>query len=511
MAYNSFTKTTFMAGPDEAQSAADTYSTDKTNAITLDKIDYSLTAPDSAVGLKIKPPELQGMGLKPPIADQASMIDRMIEGGAANGRSVKNCFGSLGDMAKAAMKIPGQLYDVVESTVNGVVTKLKGLGEMGLGDLKGIGCLTNGLTDGNYKLGITDKGGLSGMIAGVTNLGNTMGINNIFSSISNTITDKDILMGACKSILPNATKDFGLLGDLANTGIGSNLKSLMPSIAGNSIQNFRINSGTNNFQLPSLFNNISSTLNTIDSSWNNITRNGSSILSGVNLTGLASTDFHDTMEQSVLSNYQDIPSSFDVGYDLGSGITMPSYSSDESYLMLTKDIPEQSVNQCLANDFPTLPITVNPETLVSSTNSLDDYFSRKENLVTEVGDRNSLQIAMMNGDYVDSTYIETTNLSNGDTEINVTKFNQEGNEIIERENLESVPDNRNSLQISFMNQELETTSGYPVDTYLGSSEKVVNGVEQLITKYQGPGSTIKVETITYDINGIASDPIWTTE
>lgn len=499
MAHNGFTKTTFMAGPDEAESASDTYTSGPTNAITLDKVDYSLTAPDSPVGLKIKPPELQGLGLKPPVLDQASVVNRMISGGAPNDRSIKNCFGSLSDIAKSAMEIPGKLLDSVEAAVNGVVSKLKGFGDIDImgklkdfGDLKGIGCLANGLTNGNYKLNITDKGGLSGLIAGVTNQGNVMGINNIFSSISNVIQDKDILLNACKNVLPNAVKDFGLLKDIAGTSIGSNLKSLMPSISGNSIANFRINAGTNNFQMPGLFNSISSTLNTIDSSWNNITRNGSSILSGVSLTGLKTTDFHDVMEQSVLSNYKEIPSSFDIGYDLGSGLTMPSYASDESYLMLTKDMPEQSVNQCLADDFPTLPVDVNPESSFTSTKILG----------SEIND-----LYTLNDDY-STTLTETTILDNGDTEINVKRYDSEGNRL---DNGSTLSGTDIPLPGTTPSSTVETTSGYPVDTYLGYSQKVVKGTKQLITKYQGPGSTIKVETVNIDINGIAEDPVWTTE
>lgn len=420
MALNSLSKTTFMAGPDDALVAADAYGSDTVVTSYTDTTKYGLDIPASPVGLKIKPPPIpgttivnpsqSGLGLKVPSLPQSEILDRVISSDV----SIKNCFTNMSDAAKSLLKIPGDLLSKVESTINGVISGIKNLGNLDpssifkkLGDLKAIGCTTKSLTGGLYDLSIVDKGGLSGLISGVTNQGSSLGVTNIFSSISNVVKDKDILLSACKNIIPSASKDIYLLKDLSNTSIAGNIKSIMPNISGNTINNFRIGSGTKNFELPNLFNNISTTLDKVDGSWNNCIRNGETLLSGALCTSPNSLDFHKVLESKVMTEYQNIDTPI-----VGSPFILPNYDKPEMFLMLSKDLGEQSVEQCLKNDFPSLPIKVNEVTTNYSLTDKVQYSLNSTDTSFE--------------SYSDNSVIETIKIDNNSSQINVKHFDEEG-------------------------------------------------------------------------------------
>ena len=417
MALNTLTKTTFMAGPEDALGAANAYGSKDVKSIYDDKSQYELSMPNSPVGIKIKPPPIPGttivnptkpgLGLKAPGLPPAEVLNRVMSSDV----SIKNCFTNMSEAAKSLLKIPGDLLNKVESTINGVISKLKNFDPSSifkkLSDLKAIGCTTKSLTGGLYDLSITDKGGLSGLISGVTNQASFLGVNNVFSSISKVINDKDILLSACKSIIPNACRDINLLKDLSSTSIAGNIKSIMPNIAGNSISNFRIEPGTKSFELPNIFSNINSTLSSIDSTWNNVSRSGEILLSGALMTTSKALDFHKTLEADVMYNYSPIIIPTD-----GSPITLPKYEQPESFLMLTKGIGEQSVDQCLKSDFPALPVTVNKT-------------------ITNLSLTDKVQYGLNNTDtsfksFYNDTVIKSTKIDNNTQQINVNRFDEEG-------------------------------------------------------------------------------------
>jgi hypothetical protein len=361
MAYTGLAKTTFMAGPEDALAAADAYKANDIKSAAIETVDYSLSLPDSPVGLKIKPLNISGIGLKVPSYDQTDILKAV-----ASDVSIKNCFTNMADSAKGLMSIPGKMLGKVEAVVNGVVTKIKSLGDAAknfdlkgaldkIGNLKAIGCSANALSNGNFSLSVVDKGGLTGLISGLTKQGSALGINNVFSSISNVVTDKDVLLGACRDILPTAVKDIGLLKDLSSTGVCSSIKSMMPSISGNSISNFRINPGSSSFQLPSMYNDLKYTLNRVDSTWNSAVRDGTSVLSGVNTVSKDATDFHKVLSSSVMADYHPIP--FAVN---NQSFSLSTAASDDAFLMVTKDVGVQDAGALIKEQFASLPITMNP-------------------------------------------------------------------------------------------------------------------------------------------------------
>lgn len=475
MAQNSLTKTTFSAGPEDALAAADAYGAKAVTSIYADKTKYGIDLPDSPVGIKIKPPPIPGvasldplksnLGLKAPVLPTAEVLNRVMSSDV----SIKNCFTNMSDAAKNLLKIPGELLSKVESTINGVISKLKNLGNFDpselfkkLGDLKAIGCTVNSLTDGKFSLSITDKGGLSGLISGITNQASFMGVNNVFSSISSVIKDKDVLQSALTNILPNAVKDVNLLKDLATTGIAGNIKNLMPNVSGNTIHNFRIDPGTKNFELPNIFGNIDSTLNTIDSSWNRVSRTGETLLSGTLMTTSSASDFHKTLEAKVMSSYKPI------GDPSALGFTMPVYDDPNAFLMLTNNVGFQSVDISLGYDFPTLPITTN-ETIVNST------------LVDKV------QYGLNSSDtsfksYSNDVVVETVKIDSSTQKINVKQFDEEG--VLIEPIIEPLP---NKISIPLI---------YPSEgTYLGTTQDGFLGTLTTIVTYQGP---MKGDKPSYD-------------
>ena len=369
MAYTGLAKTTFMAGPDDALAAADAYKLNDIKNASIETIDYGLSLPDSPLGIKIKPPSMDGLGLKVPELQQADVLKALTSDvlkDAAADVSIKNCFTNMGDAAKSLLSIPGKLLGKVEATINGVVSSIKNLGDKiagfdlngaleKIGNLKAIGCTANALSNGNYDLKIVDKGGLSGLISGITKEANGLGINNVFSTISNVVTDKDVLLASCKDILPTASKSIDLLKDLSSTSISSSIKSMLPSIAGDSINNFRINPGTTSNALPGIYNDIKYTLDRVDSNWDRLVRDGSTVISGVNTISTKAQDFHKTLSSYVMNDYKEIDSSM---WELN-GVTLPTYDSNESFLMLTKDVGEQDVGFLLKEQFPYLPIKIN--------------------------------------------------------------------------------------------------------------------------------------------------------
>lgn len=420
MGLNILAKPTFMAGPEEALIAADAYSSGEVTTIDSDISNYGLDIPNSPVGIKIKPPAIPGLellnpfqaglGLKVEGLSQADILERVVN----NNVSIKNCFTNMSDAAKNLLKIPGELLNKIETTINGVVNKIKNLSNFDpsetlkrIGDLKAIGCTANTLTNGKYDLTITDKGGLSGLISGITSQANTLGINNVFSSISATINDKDVLLSAVKNILPNAVKDINLLKDLSTTSIANNIKSIMPNISGNVIDNFRIEPGTKNYELPIIFNNLSNTLDIIDNTWNKVTRNGETILNGNLLTSPSAIDFHKTLTSSVM--YDPLPFIIPSNGDI---FELPKYDKPEMFLMLVNNIGEQTVQESLKESFPILPIVVN-DTLNNNISS----------------DKNKYNLNSSDTSYkelTNNTIIQSIKIDNNTQKINVKKFSDEG-------------------------------------------------------------------------------------
>ena len=484
MALNSFSKTTFMAGPEDALVAADAYGAGEVTAIDSDTVKYGLDIPSSPVGIKIKPPGIPEIGLKLKDLPKAEVLDRVLSSDV----SIKNCFTNMSDAAKGLLKIPGELLTKVESTINGVITKIKNLGNFDpseifkkLGDLKAIGCTANALSDGKFNLSITDKGGLSGLISGITNQASFMGVNNVFSSISSVINDKDVLQSALKNILPNAIKDIGLLKDLATTGIVGNIKSMMPNVSGNTIQNFRINPGTKNFELPNIFGNINSTLNTIDSSWNNVTRNGEKLIAGNLLTSSSANDFHKTLEASVMYN----PLPF-VYPDDDSVPELPTYDKPEMFLMLTKDLGEQDVKQCLRSDFATLPVSVN-ESFIT-----DTYIASINQVIPSYNMDNTY--IFNDDDDKDAAIVQSTKIDNNTQQINVKQFDEEGILIIPE-------------KVQLPNKTPSPPAYPPEGSYVRTGEYMIAGTLFKVEITQGPmkGKNPSYDKVTTAINSRTSE------
>lgn len=472
MAYTGLAETTFRAGPDDALIAADAYKRNDIKSAAIVTTDYNLTLADSPVGIKIKPPGMDGIGLKPPKLDQKDVLKSMI----SNDKSIKNCFTNMADSAKSLLSIPGKLLGKVEATINGIVTAIKNLSGKSfdlkeslekLGNLGAIGCTVNSLSDGKYALTIVDKGGMSGLIAGVTTQASALGVNNVFSTISDVVKDKDILLNACKQVLPTASKDIYLLKDLSSTSICSSIKSMLPNISGSSISNFKIDPGTNSNSLPGVYNDLKYTLDKVDSGWNNTVRDGSKVLSGVNTISNTAGDFHKTLSSSVMSDYSLLPTTNSTG-----SYVLSTSASDDAFLMTTSDIKEQDIVSLIKRDYPNLPVNINSsitnQLLVNKpqTSSDDSSFSYK---VTQ-----SNQTLKLQTDNVTST---TT-----------------------------VSPEKTSYKISEPDNSMQDKNYPPEGTYLGKSESSIsdilaNNLLIRVVKTQGPvvNGVHTVNTITTKI------------
>lgn len=509
MAYSGLAATTFMAGPDDAQAAADAFASGSSNAIFVDDVDYKLISATSPVGVKIKPPSISEISLGKtevspfkissdlPLNSAFSPIsdyDRIKTGVS----SIKNCIGGLDSIAKSLLKVPNDLVKSVVGIINGVPNILKNLTN-GFGNLNGITCITNTLTNGQYKIDIKDKGALSALISGATNQGSSMGINNIFSSISKVVTDKDILLSACKNILPTIKGNFNLLKDLSQTSIGNNLKSIVPNLASNSINSFRIPSGTSNFQLPSIFSDMKSTLSTIDSNWNKVSRNNIETLFGGSLTNLSASDFHDTMSCSVMNTYVPLPTPSLYPND---PIVMPVYQTDEQFLMITKDIGKQSVSYCLATDLPNVPINIDPIIENTSAVPVDN--------ISSITNSDSYDINNLTTYESDNKVVtKTKSFPDGSSQITVTKYNSDGTTIdpYTGSTISKITKDSNQVNPIISNPKGIPPGTLPEGTHLGTSVEVI-GLNKIITeKFQGsvePPYTsqwITVVTTTTDSTG----------
>lgn len=448
MAYTGLVKTTFMAGPDEAQSAADIYDLTKEVIITSKQDLTDVTAKSiSAVENLIKTKDLNAL-LKKELPDVNKIAEQVKERLTTGGVDVKNCFKGFGDFSKLDFKIPDDLVDRITTTVNGVTSKIKGLvtsagnsignafekvkNFKGFGDFKAITCATNSLTDGGFIADLMDKGGISGLISGLTNEGNKLGINNIFSSISNVVKDKDILLSAVKNIGPNAVKDINLLKDLASTSIGNEIKKIMPDVSKLSIAGFKIDTGIKQIDYPSVYNTTSQTLSSIDDVWNRINRNGTDTINGSFLTGLKTPDFHNVLTSSVLSNIFTIAKPV-----VNEPVIMPVFNSPDMFLMLTKGEPKQSVTSCLAKDFPTLPVNIDPPIVPGSVAYYANYSTDNKIIdssmftVEPIGLLNSnindnKIVSQFNTLYINNSKIVTEfrSNSNGSVDVIVKKYNE---------------------------------------------------------------------------------------
>jgi hypothetical protein len=219
--------------------------------------------------------------------------------------------------------------------------------------------LINAITGGSYKASIVDQLAVSRMIAAVSIRGFQIGLPNVFSSLTGQISDQHVLTQTGNMVIGNLAQSGDMYGimDVANSSIGSLIKSVNPGIVKQALSNFKLPSDVNAGDLTSFYSGLSGSLNNLDPTWDNFNlSNGASILSAANMP-LGNSDFS-SMYKGCLSNFTtDISSAYQ---GIVSGIP------DEGYLYAGLGLGQGDAMSALSNDFADISIS-------GSDNSSDSY------------------------------------------------------------------------------------------------------------------------------------------
>lgn len=216
-------------------------------------------------------------------------IDKLASTVFGSGSPQLSAFKTLGDTVKGAIA-SGM---AIESQLKG---KLK-MGESILNaikhpptDLKGIGNLVTKLSDGGYGATLNtflDTKNLEKGITGVIGPAMRMGLPGTFDAVAAKFSEsKDMLTQSATSLFGMSCTDKNMFGvmELANSSVGSNITSLMPDAAKQTLSNFSIPYGLGEAKLSGFYTDFTSSLSKLDTSWSSMNL-GSTVINSVSNFG----------------------------------------------------------------------------------------------------------------------------------------------------------------------------------------------------------------------------------
>lgn len=209
--------------------------------------------------------------------------------------------------------------------------------------------LINHLTSGFYAPKLLDQCALSRMIAGVAIRGFEIGLPGVFSALSTKIVDVHLLAQTGVIVMNATALDGNMLGvmDVANSSVGNMLCAIDPSIPSTIMSNFNIPQEYIERDVSGFYNDFSSSMNNLDSSWNTFKFNGTDVPSLANFDASNS----DTGKLLQCKNYDN---SFSLPALDGS---VPTPTSDD-YLFAGISLGNQDVDSSFSRDFKDMKFDV---------------------------------------------------------------------------------------------------------------------------------------------------------
>jgi hypothetical protein len=327
MGINTLASTTFSSGPDDEQVVADIY--DITEPGVINSIDADDAYNNEIANRDVSSfsggdlDAIQNKKLAAKDALDAQLTTRLSNDASSALTQLK----SLSDVVKKNITINPILGRVITATLG---TKKANILTQHLNDAKAVTRLIDNFAKGNggYGVGFTDKGAISGLIAGLATEGSRLGLPSTFTKLAGAVTSKGPLMAAASMLLPKAAKsgDLNLLRDVADSVIKDDIYKIMPSVISENIKNFSLPKPLSLKDAVSKYDLLNSTFSDIKTDWNKVSRNGVSTLSGLKLG--SNPMIRSLLSSKVMSQTEEV-----VEADYGFGINSNAHSQDEKFTL----------------------------------------------------------------------------------------------------------------------------------------------------------------------------------
>ena len=129
--------------------------------------------------------------------------------------------------------------------------------------------IVNNITDGKYETTITDRGATAALISGVTYVANEVGMTDVFKNIAENVKDTNILVEAAKPIVQKAidTGDMRLLSSICVPKVASELNKIAPDICGTILANIERPETLAEQEYSRYYQHIRESFDAINSDW----------------------------------------------------------------------------------------------------------------------------------------------------------------------------------------------------------------------------------------------------
>ena len=241
--------------------------------------------------------------------------------------------------------------------------------------------IVNNITDGKFDATITNRGSAAALISGATYIANEIGMPGVFRNIAENVKDANILVEAAKPLVQKAvdTGDMRLLASVCIDPVVSEIRSLAPDICGTILTNIERPETLAEQEYGRYYQGIKESFDAINSNWTKYNRCGTDIVNAAQLSGnffildLIRAQLNEIQHPN---NYIDkvVVESFEfstagnaidpIGYNsddpnapyIAVGLDDDNIKyislSDEYFMLLSGMYLNDSVNECLARDFP---------------------------------------------------------------------------------------------------------------------------------------------------------------
>lgn len=269
---------------------------------------------------------------------------------AGNGQ-LAGAFAQIDSAIKNGLSIPKGLVDKAQATINGIISTVSGAN---IGSLKGITDAINSITGSAnpFSAVFQDIGGSVSLITSLVNDSAKLGMHGVFSKISETIANPEILLNSLKSIIPSAIANFDikLLLDAANSSIGGAIGQLFPDVIDVLMKGFKIPKDIKGNEFVGFLSDLISGLEKIDSGWNEYSRDP---VGAASINGKRFLDSKAMRDMLYARNTQIHPFTYTITIVLGVvTVTRSLNNSNDEFMVLACAYSKETVREALRRDFP---------------------------------------------------------------------------------------------------------------------------------------------------------------
>jgi hypothetical protein len=346
MADNALALTTFASGPDDNYAVVDVYG--KTDSIVVnDSTDpVSSSVDGESLGLTPETPAISDTPYPEPVQVREALNNRL----ANNDTGILSQVRSMSDSVKDTLKLNPNLKNNVGVVVNGIKGVVAG---KNIKDAIAVAASVDRMSGGSYKTVFNDVSAVSGMVAGLATAGSSLGLPGTFTTFSKSVTDKNVLLGAAREVLPNAiaSNNSDMFIEVANSSVGKDVGKLLPGATGSFIKQFKLPYGLTQNAYSAYYKRLSGAFDNINSLWRKRQRNNTDVISGVSTNN--NRDILRLMEAKAYEDYVPLPTVTD---GIISGPTLP-HTEDEKFMLLMKKFEVSTVTEELSKSTPLLNVT----------------------------------------------------------------------------------------------------------------------------------------------------------